>query len=70
MWIVEPDVYEDGKPITDIIHLDTIVRASHLIAMYGKNPLSKDILLCYTLDLFHSYYVNKYIDHHAFEIAY
>lgn len=70
MWIVEPDVYEDGWPITDIIHLDTIVRASHLIAMYGNKPFPKGTPFCYALDLFHSYYVNKYIDHHAFEIAF
>ncbi|KAF8509710.1 hypothetical protein BU17DRAFT_77813 [Hysterangium stoloniferum] len=60
MWIVEPDVYEE----------DAIVHSAHLIAVYGNNPLPKDIPLCYTLDLFHSYYVNKYIDHHAFEIAF
>jgi hypothetical protein len=70
MWIVEPDVCKDGTPITDIIHLDTIVRSSHLIAVYGNRPLPKGIPLCYTLDLFHSYYINKYIDHHAFEIAF
>lgn len=70
MWIVEPDVCKDGMPFTDIIHLDTIVRSSHLIAVYGNRPLLKGIPLCYTLDLFHSYYVNKYIDHRAFEIAF
>ena len=70
MWIIEPDEDEDGERITDIIHLDTIVRSAHLIAVYGNNPLPKNIPLCYTLDLFHSYYVNKYIDHHAFEIVF
>jgi len=69
MWVVEPDVY-DGEPTTDIIHLDAIIRSAHLIAVYGKNPLPKGIPFCYTLDLFHSYYVNKYIDHHAFELAF
>ena len=69
MWIVEPDAY-DGKPTTDMIHVDTIVHSAHLIAVYGKNPLSKNIPLCYALDLFNSYYVNKYIDHHAFELAF
>ena len=69
MWVVEPDVY-DGKPTVDIIHLDTIVRSAHLIGVYGKNPLPKNIPLCYALDLFNSYYVNKYIDHHAFELAF
>jgi hypothetical protein len=69
MWIVEPDV-QDNEPITEIIHLDTIVRSAHLIAVYGNNQLPQDIPLCYTLDLFRSYYVNKYIDHHAFELAF
>jgi hypothetical protein len=70
MWIVKPDVCKDGTPITDIIHLDSIVRSSHLIAVYGNRSLPKGIPLCYALDLFHSYYINKYIDHHAFEIAF
>jgi hypothetical protein len=70
MWIMEPDVYEGGKPITDIIHLDTIVHASHFIAMYGNKPVLKGIPFCYALNLFHLYYVNKYIDHHAFKIAF
>ena len=70
MWVVEPDMHEDGKHIIDIIHLDTIVCSAYLIAVYGDNPIPKDIPLCYTLDLFHLYYVNKYIDHHAFEIAF
>ena len=25
MWVVEPDTYDDGRPFTSIIHLDTIV---------------------------------------------
>jgi hypothetical protein len=69
MWVVEPDVH-DGKPTTDIIHLDTILHSAHLIGVYGKNPLPKNIPLCYALDLFNSYYVNKYIDHHAFELTF
>jgi len=70
IWIVEPDVCKDSMPFTDIIHLDIIVCSSHLIAVYGNRPLLKGILLCYTLNLFHSYYINKYIDHYAFEIAF
>lgn len=70
MWIVEPDICEDGKCVTYIIHLDTIFHSAHLIAMYGNNPIPKDIPLCHTLDLFHLYYVNKFIDHHAFKIVF
>jgi hypothetical protein len=57
-------------PITDIIHLDTIVCSTHLVAVYVNNHLPKDIPLCYTLDHFHSYSINKYIDHHAFELTF
>ena len=70
MWIVEPDICEDGKHVTHIIHLDTIFHSAHLIAVYGNNPILKDIPLCHTLDVFHSYYVSKFIDHHAFEIVF
>ena len=70
MWIVEPDVCEDSKHVTDMIHHDTMFCSAHLIAVYGNNPIPKDIPLCHTLDLFHLYYVNKFIDHHAFEIVF
>jgi hypothetical protein len=29
MWTVKPDMSDDGKTVALIIHLDTIVRASH-----------------------------------------
>jgi len=70
MWIVEPDSYPDGSPLVAVIHLDSILRAAHLIGVYGEDILPKGIPLVHTLDIFHSYYVNKYIDHHAFEIAF
>ena len=70
MWIVEPNICEDSKHVAHIIHLDTIFHSAHLIAVYGNNPIPKDIPLCHTLDLFHLYYVNKFIDHHTFEIVF
>ncbi|KAH9014907.1 hypothetical protein EDB83DRAFT_2508639 [Lactarius deliciosus] len=57
MWVVEPD----HKSHVSIIHLDGIVRASHLLPVFGWG---------YTLDTFTSFYVNKYADHHAFKIAF
>lgn len=70
MWVVEPDTYEDGRLFTSIIHLDTIVRASHLLPVFGQEHVSKTLLFTDTLDTFTRFYVNKYIDHHAFEIAF
>lgn len=70
LWVVEPDRTADGSPIAAVIHLDTVLRAAHLIGVYGGDILPKELSFTDSLDAFHSFYVNKYIDHHAFQIAY
>ena len=70
MWVVEPDFNHDGSPTMAVVHLDTIICASHLIGVYGSSIFPRGIPLHCSLDVFHSYYVNKYVDHHAFEIAF
>ena len=70
MWMVERDVNPNGTAFSAVIHIDSILRAAHLIGMYGEDFVPKGILPCHSLNVFHSYYVNKFIDHHAFEIAY
>lgn len=69
MWIVEPDIHTDGSPVLAVIHLDTIVRAAHLIGTYGEGFIPKTIHCDNSLDSFYSYYVNKFVDHHAFDFA-
>ena len=69
MWVVEPEVLNNGETLNSIIHLDTIVRASHLLPVFGPEHVSKTLLFTDTLNTFNKFYVNKYIDHHAFEIA-
>jgi hypothetical protein len=68
MWTVMPEVEEDGSPSISVIHLDCIFRAAHLLPIYGNDPIGS-ISPHDTLDVFPSFYVNKYIDHHAFRIA-
>jgi hypothetical protein len=70
MWVVEPDVEDDGTKFTSIIHLDTAVRAAHLLPVFGQDLISRTLTLSDTLDEFTSFYVNKYADHHSFEIAF
>ncbi|KAF7979332.1 hypothetical protein HWV62_42747 [Athelia sp. TMB] len=70
MWIVQPDVYDDGSPVLAVIHLDTVVRAAHLIGAYGETFVPKSITHDTSLDAFYSYYVNKFADHHSFAIAF
>ena len=69
MWVVKPDIL-DGEISTSIIHLDTIVRASHLLPVFGTQHVPRTLSFTDTLNYFKIFYVNKYIDHHAFEIAF
>jgi hypothetical protein len=70
MWIVEPDYDLSGSPFMAIIHLDSVLRAAHLLGVCGKELLPKYLTHNDSLDAFHSFYVNKFIDHHAFEVAF
>ena len=70
MWVVEPDRGPDGSPHEAVIHLECILRAAHLIGVYGDGLLPRGLTADNSLDSFNSYFVNKFIDHHAFEIAF
>lgn len=68
MWIVEPDFDPAGYRIMSIIHIDSIVRAAHLLPVFGGDAsVPREINFSNTLDIFSAFYVNKYIDYHAFE---
>ncbi|KAH8983439.1 hypothetical protein EDB92DRAFT_1890569 [Lactarius akahatsu] len=70
LWVVRPDIMR-GKRVRTVVHLDCFLRAAHLIPVYGNGRvIPLDFHYTYSLDAFHSYYVNKYIDHHANEIAF
>jgi len=69
MWMVQPEITDDGLPVLSVIHLDCIFRAAHLLPIYGDNPIPITITPDNSLDAFAAFYVNKYADHHAFEIA-
>jgi hypothetical protein len=70
MWTVQPDVDADGSPSMSVIHLDCILRAAHLIGVYDTTPSSKNLEFYHSLDSFESFYVNKFVDYHSFEIAF
>ncbi|KAJ6629704.1 hypothetical protein B0H10DRAFT_2381236 [Mycena sp. CBHHK59/15] len=70
MWMVEPDVDHRGRRVLDIIHIDTILRGAHLIGIYGDSFLPRHFKYSDTLDQFKAFYINKYADHHANEIAF
>lgn len=70
LWIVEPETHGDGSRLTQVIDLDTVVRGAHLIGIAGDHPLPSTLKFHDSLDSFRAFYVNKYIDHHAHEIAF
>ncbi|KDQ55326.1 hypothetical protein JAAARDRAFT_133945 [Jaapia argillacea MUCL 33604] len=68
MWVVEPETFEGGDNRTiGLIHLDCIIRACHLVAVYDDTPLPQDFPFYYSLDPFRAFYVNKYRDYHSHE---
>jgi len=70
MWKVKRELDEDGSQVISIVHLDSVVRGAHLIGVYGKDFLPRDFQYTDSLSAFYSYFVNKYADHHANEIAF
>ena len=70
MWVVEPDILDDGTKFTSIIHLDSVVRAAHLLPVFRQDFISWTLTFLDTLNEFPSFYVNKYANHHSFEIAF
>ncbi|KAF7974379.1 hypothetical protein HWV62_12354 [Athelia sp. TMB] len=70
MWVVEPEMDDEDSHIMSVIHLDSVVRGAHLIPVYGERFLARGTHFTETLDLFPAYFINKFADHHAYEIAF
>ncbi|KAG2109141.1 hypothetical protein DEU56DRAFT_975209 [Suillus clintonianus] len=70
MWMVQPAHHANNSPHISIIHIDSIYRAAHLIPIYGTQFIPPQHQHHQTYDVFRKFYVNKYADHHAFEIAF
>ena len=67
LCLVEPELYENSQPYLAIIHLDCVVRAAHLVPAYHtSNFVRRSLTMHDSLDEFKIFYVNKYVDHHAF----
>ncbi|KAG2055774.1 hypothetical protein BDR06DRAFT_881468 [Suillus hirtellus] len=68
MYVIMPVTTGGNVPDVSIIHVNCIFHAAHLIPVYGLDFIPK-ISPHNSYDMFDSYYVNRYTDHHAFEIA-
>ncbi|KAI6138813.1 hypothetical protein BKA82DRAFT_159022 [Pisolithus tinctorius] len=71
MWIIHPSYNACNIPHIAIIHINAIYHAAHLIPIYATHNINtRDIKPHDSYDMFNSFYVNKFTDHHAFEIAF
>jgi len=69
-WVVQPESTYRGMRHMSVIHLDSIIRGAHLLPRFPSDaPVYREINYMNVLDLYASFYVNKFIDHHAFEIV-
>ncbi|KAI0769267.1 hypothetical protein BD413DRAFT_604897 [Trametes elegans] len=70
LWIVEPDLETDGSHAKDVIHIQTLLRAAHLIPVFGESLTPSQLKQHEVLDSYQAFYVNKYADYHAHDIAF
>ncbi|KDQ49949.1 hypothetical protein JAAARDRAFT_115233, partial [Jaapia argillacea MUCL 33604] len=64
MWVVEPEFVDGERPV-DLIHVDSIVHACHLIGEYGHTRVPLTFRFQDSLDAFRTFYVSRYGDYHA-----
>lgn len=67
MWLVQPELTPRNTRHASVIHLDTVLRGVHLLPYFGDQFVPVELHYSRTLDNFRYFYVNKYIDYHAFE---
>ena len=67
MWVVKPQYTANNRPTSSIIHLNSILRGIHLLPIHKKRMVAQGQTYSRSLDSYKQFYVNKYIDYHAFE---
>ncbi|KAJ7719659.1 hypothetical protein B0H16DRAFT_1794428 [Mycena metata] len=72
MGMVRPDLRNTRArdPVMSVVHLDSVLRGAHLIPVFGSRYLPCGFRHTWSLDAFEAFFVNKYIDAHANEIAF
>jgi hypothetical protein len=67
MWTIQLEHDQKGEPTVQVIPLETIARAAHLLPVYGSTRVPDDFSHHDALDSFNSFFVNHFVDHHAHE---
>jgi hypothetical protein len=72
MWMVKPDIHSDSDSSRRlaVVHIDSIYRAAHLMPAYRTSRfIDRSLGMHESLNTFTLFYINKFADHNAFEIA-
>lgn len=67
LWVVKPQYSANNRPSSSIVHLDSVLRGIHLLPVHKRRTVPGTKSYSRTLDSYRKFYVNKYIDYHAFE---
>ncbi|KAI1790338.1 hypothetical protein LXA43DRAFT_1083303 [Ganoderma leucocontextum] len=65
LWVVEPDLDANGARLLDVIDARTIFRSAHLIPVFGEHRVPPYMKFSDSLDSYHAYYVNRYLNLYA-----
>jgi len=67
-WVVEPDIKDGKSSHVVVIHIDCILCAIHLMPITrSAHFVDWSITMHTLLDTFKLFYLNRFIDYHAFE---
>ena len=67
MWVVKPEYTQNNWHFSSIIHLNSVLRGIHLLPVHKKCMVIQAHSHSRSLDIYRRFYMNKYIDYHAFE---
>ena len=70
MWMVKLSFLGDNTRYLSVVHIDSIVRTAHLIPIFGQEFVPLGVNSHNSLDVYRGFYVNHFIDHHAFELVF
>jgi hypothetical protein len=70
MWLVECEYRDQDAraPHLAVVHVGSFLHAAHLLPFFGQEEVSRELTSGDTLDTYARFYVNKFADHHSFEI--
>ncbi|KAL0565589.1 hypothetical protein V5O48_016435 [Marasmius crinis-equi] len=66
MWVVKPEFAGSIRTL-EVISIDSVARACHLLPVFGKRPLPEEFTYEYALTAFKAYFVNKHASVHLHE---